>query len=135
MFLLPWLLAAGCSRPEAGSPARHLVLVTLDTLRADRLGMYGYERETSPQLDALAARGIRFDDAIAQAIATPPSHASILTGLNPPGHGLRELAGQTLASANLTLAELLRQAGFQTAAFVSAFPLRRALGLDQGFDV
>jgi arylsulfatase A-like enzyme len=117
-----------------GTPPRHLILLTLDTLRADRLGLYGNERELSPTLDALAARGVRFDDAIAQAIVTPPSHASILTGLNPPRHGLRLLAGQRLAEEQTTLAELLSAAGFRTAAFVSGKPLRPGSGLDQGFD-
>lgn len=127
------LLCGACG--ESAPPPRHLILVTLDTLRADRLGTYGYARELTPHLDALAARGIRFDDAISQAISTPPSHASIFTGLNPPQHGLRKLSGQRLADENVTLAERLREAGFQTAAFVGGLPLRRALGLDQGFEV
>ncbi|MBW1686087.1 MAG: sulfatase [Deltaproteobacteria bacterium] len=112
-----------------------MVLVTLDTLRADRLGCYGYERPTSPNLDALAKRGVRFSDAVAQAISTPPSHASILTGLNPPAHGLRRLWGQSLAQQNLTLAEILRDRGFVRAAFVSGRPLDRRSGLDQGFSI
>jgi arylsulfatase A-like enzyme len=92
------------SQGEARAVPQHLILVTLDTLRADRIGAYGYARETSPTLDALAARGVRFDDAFAQAISTPPSHASILTGLNPTTHGLRDLHGQRLSDANETLA-------------------------------
>jgi len=121
---------AGCERPP-----QHLVLVSLDTLRADRLSAYGLERETSPTLDALAKRGVRFDDAISQAIVTPPSHASILTGKNPPGHGLRRLAGEALAPEQTTLAEILRARGFDTAAFTSAIPLAANRGLDQGFEV
>ena len=117
-----------------GTPdPQHLVLVTLDTLRADRLGAYGHDVPTSPHFDQLACRGVRFEQAIAQSIATPPSHASILTGMNPPKHGLRRLSGQALAPENVTLAEWLEQRGFQTAAFVSALPLRRDLGLHQGF--
>ncbi len=122
-----------CSEPAGPRP--NLVLITLDTLRADRLGVYGYERETSPVLDSIARRGVRFDDAIAQATTTPPSHASILTGLNPARHGLRKLYGQRLPDANETLAEILRAEGYSTAAFVSAVPLRHLVGLDQGFDV
>ncbi len=122
-----------CSEPAGPRP--NLVLITLDTLRADRLGAYGYERETSPVLDSIARRGVRFDDAIAQATTTPPSHASILTGLNPARHGLRKLYGQRLPDANETLAEILRAEGYSTAAFVSAVPLRHLVGLDQGFDV
>jgi arylsulfatase A-like enzyme len=123
------------SQGEARAVPQHLILVTLDTLRADRIGAYGYARETSPTLDSLAARGVRFDDAFAQAISTPPSHASILTGLNPTTHGLRDLHGQRLSDANETLAEILLAEGFRTAAFVSAVPLRRDQGLDQGFEL
>lgn len=126
------LLLLGCGRAD---PPRHLVLVTLDTLRADRLGAYGYGRETSPNFDALALRGVRFDEAITQAVLTPPSHASILTGLNPPAHGLHRLSGEVLAPENRTLAEILAAAGFTTAAFVSARPLRAAQGLAQGFQI
>ena len=118
-----------CSDPVAPN----LVLITLDTLRADRLGSYGYDRDTTPTLDAIAARGVRFEDAITQATTTTPSHASILTGLNPARHGLRRLY-QRLASSNHTLAEILKGEGYSTAAFVSAVPLRRKVGLDQGFD-
>jgi len=124
---------AACS-DLPGEPPRHLVLITLDTLRSDRLGSYGYRADTSPNLDALAERGVRFDDAVAQSIATPPSHASILTGLTPPSHGLRRLTRQRLSRENDTLAEILKDAGFITAAFVSGLPLRQATGLDQGFD-
>ena len=136
--LLPFALAAAiaplaCS--EEVRPPPNLVLITLDTLRADRLGAYGYERDTSPVLDSLARAGVRFEDAIAQATTTPASHASILTGLNPPRHGLRKLYGQQLAEANETLAEILQARSYGTAAFVSALPLRHSVGLDQGFDV
>jgi arylsulfatase A-like enzyme len=128
-----WVPAIACA-PEHPSPL-HVVLITLDTLRADRLGSYGYERATSPNLDALAKRGVRFSDAVAQAVSTPPSHASILTGLIPPAHGLRKLWGQALAQQNLTLAEILRERGFVSAAFVSGRPLQRESGLDQGFTI
>jgi arylsulfatase len=128
------LLVQLACNPEAKRPP-NLVLITLDTLRADRLGSYGYGENTSPTLDAIAARGVRFVDAIAQATTTPPSHASILTGLTPPRHGLRKLYGQRLPDANETLAEILQAEGYATAAFVSAVPLRHFVGLDQGFDV
>jgi len=123
-------LALGCERPP-----QHLVLVTLDTARADHLSAYGHPVATSPALAALARRGVRFDDAIAQAVTTPPSHASILTGKNPPRHGLRELSNEALAASEVTLAERLREQGFTTAAFVGAIPLLANRGLDQGFDV
>jgi arylsulfatase A-like enzyme len=122
--------ALGCEKPP-----QHLVLVTLDTARADRLSAYGHRTPTSPALAALAARGVRFDDAITQAVVTPPSHASILTGKNPPRHGLRDLSREALAAGEVTLAERLREQGFATAAFVGAIPLLANRGLDQGFDV
>jgi len=126
--LIALAVGAGCEKPP-----RHLVLVTLDTLRADHLSAYGHDRPTSPALSALAERGVRFDDAIAQSVATPPSHASILTGKNPPRHGLRKLSGEALAPEQTTLAEVLSAHGFTTAAFVGAIPLLRSRGLDQGF--
>jgi arylsulfatase A-like enzyme len=116
-------------------PPQHLVLITIDTLRRDRVSTYGYHRKTTPNLDRLAERGVRADDAIAQSTMTPPSHASMLTGLRPPSHGLRRIFGQRLRADNVTLAEILSQAGFHTAAFVSGLTLRRSVGLDQGFDV
>ncbi len=131
-FVCLLALATGCARDV---PPRHLVLVTIDTLRADRVGAYGHGRNITPHLDRLAARGVRFDDAIVQAIATSPSHASILTGLDPPGHGLRSIWGGRLAEEQETLAENLRAHGFATAAFVSGVPLNRGTSLDQGFDV
>jgi arylsulfatase A-like enzyme len=123
-------LVTGCEKAP-----QHLVLVTLDTARADRLSAYGHRVPTSPTLAALAQRGVRFDDAISQAIVTPPSHASILTGKNPPRHGLRELSSESLAPSEQTLAETLRDAGFHTAAFVGAIPLLANRGLHQGFEV
>jgi arylsulfatase A-like enzyme len=128
LALVALAFGAGCERAP-----RHLVLVTFDTTRADHLSAYGHDRPTSPALAALAERGVRFDDAIAQSIATPPSHASILTGKNPPRHGLRELWGEALARQQTTLAEVLSAHGFVTAAFVGAVPLVRNRGLDQGF--
>lgn len=113
-----------------------MLLITLDTTRADHLGSYGYELDTSPHLDRLAADGALFEQAISQAAVTPVSHASILTGLNPYRHGLRVMHGRQanrLAGEQQTLAEVLRQAGYDTAAFVSAFPVSERFGLHQGF--
>lgn len=134
------MAASGCSgqqspAPSAGStraPARHLILVTIDTLRADRLGAYGYPRARTPRIDALAARGVRFDHAFATAPITLPSHASLLTGRYPPGHGSRH-NGMRIADNTLTLAAVLQHAGFTTGGFVAAFPLDRRFGLDKGF--
>ena len=125
----------GCGEESPRPTPQHLILVTIDTLRRDFLGAYGFDSAISPNLDQLAERGLRFDDALSQAVWTTPSHASILTGLNPQRHGLRRLHGEALASENVTLAESLRDAGFVTAAFVSGVPLRRAAGLAQGFSI
>ncbi|MFQ5491460.1 MAG: sulfatase [Phycisphaerae bacterium] len=114
-----------------------MLLITLDTTRADRLGCYGYGGGTSPNLDRLAAAGVVFERAMAQAAVTPVSHASILTGLNPYRHGLRVMHGlarNRLGDGQVTLAEVLEGAGYATAGFVSAFPASRRFGLGQGFE-
>lgn len=136
------LAVASCKRSEQSEPAPtnrlNVLLITLDTTRADRLGCYGYEKTTSANLDRLAAEGTLFTQAIAQAAVTPVSHASIMTGLNPYSHGLRVLHGLTesrLADSQVTLAEVLKNAGYSTAAFVSAFPVSERFGLNQGFDI
>jgi choline-sulfatase len=137
--LLPVLvLVAGCGRDRAVpiSPARPNVLfVTIDTLRADHLGCYGHAAAATPTLDALAARGVRFTTAVAHVPLTGPSHASILTGRTPLGHGFRDNGGYVLLPHAKTAAEDFREAGFRTAAFVSGFPLDRRFGFDRGFDI
>ena len=111
-----------------------MLLVTIDTLRADALGSYGGPAAT-PNLDRLAAAGARFEFAHAHAVVTLPSHASILTGLYPFEHGIHDNAGYRLPEDSLTLAAMLRAEGFATGAFVGAFPLDSRFGLDNGFDV
>jgi arylsulfatase A-like enzyme/cytochrome c-type biogenesis protein CcmH/NrfG len=137
------MLTAACSRtateppPDAARPAtspRTIVLVTIDTLRADHLGAYGYAAAHTPAIDALAVRGVRFDRAYATAPITLTSHASLLTGLAPPKHGARH-NGMRLRADVPTLAERLKSQGWSTAAFVAAFPLERRFGLSRGFDV
>lgn len=133
------LVLAGCGGPREPARAvpplpRHLVLVTVDTLRPDRVGAYGYAAARTPALDAVARSGVRFDRAFATAPITLTSHASLLTGLYPPGHGARH-NGMRLAAGTPTLAAHLRRHGFATGAFVAAFPLDRRFGLDAGFDV
>ncbi|HTF90097.1 MAG TPA: sulfatase-like hydrolase/transferase [Planctomycetota bacterium] len=122
-------MAPGCAR------GFNVLLVTLDTTRADRLGCYGARNARTPNIDALAARGTSFGQAITCVPLTTPSHASILTGLYPPSHGVRNNGEAPLGSERLTLAEILRDHGYQTAAFVSSFVLDRRFGLDQGFAV
>jgi arylsulfatase A-like enzyme/tetratricopeptide (TPR) repeat protein len=113
---------------------RSLLLVTIDTLRADHVGAYGYSRAATPTLDSLARRGARFADVTTAAPLTGPSHATILTGLAPPRHGVRENVTFLLDSRHLTLATRLKRAGYRTAAFVAAYPVAAAFGFGQGFD-
>lgn len=130
-----WLTSRGQwqSRSAARTP-RDLLLVTLDTTRADRLGCYGHARARTPRLDRLAAEGVRFAQATSAAPITLPAHASIFTGLNPPTHGVRNNGNFYLADRFETLATLLRGRGFVTAAFVSTFVLDRRYGLARGFE-
>ena len=112
---------------------RHIVLISIDTCRADHLGCYGYSRKTSPNIDALAADGVLFNHAVAPVPITLPSHSSMLTGTIPPYHGVRDNSSYRLAGSNLTLAEILRENGFVTGAIVGAFVLDSQFGLNQGF--
>src|SRR5262245_31521918 len=113
---------------------QNVLLITIDTLRADALGSYG-GRAATPALDRLAEQGVRFDFAHAHAVVTLPSHASILTGQYPFQHGIRDNSGYQLAANARTAATLLKRAGYATAAFVAAFPVHSRFGLNQGFDV
>jgi choline-sulfatase len=125
----------GCTRAPGEAPhARNLLLITIDTLRADHIGAYGYARAQTPVLDSLARSGVLFERAYAAAPITLPSHATILTGRYPPGHGSRD-NGIRVTDGVPTLATELKSQGFKTAAFVAAFPLDHQFGLDRGFDV
>ena len=116
--------------PIAG---QNVLLITIDTLRADALGCYGGPAAT-PALDRLAADGVRFDFAHAHAVVTLTSHASILTGTYPFQHGVRDNSGYRLPAKARTAATRLKGAGYETAAFVGAFPVHSRFGLNQGFD-
>jgi arylsulfatase A-like enzyme/predicted Zn-dependent protease len=120
--------------PLATSPGLSVLLVTLDTTRADRLGCYGYAPARTRHLDRLATEGTRFETVIAPAPITLPSHSSILTGLYPFEHGVRNNGNFYLADRFETLATRLKARGYRTAAFVSSFILDRRYGLDRGFD-
>ena len=124
-------LLLGCAAPQSGSP-RNLILISIDTLRPDMLGTYGYGRDTSPHLDALARRGVVFEAAYATAPWTLPSHASLLTGRYPSRLGMVWLDRKLPARVG-TLATLLSEAGFRTAAFVNSVFLGSRHGLDRGF--
>jgi len=113
----------------------NVLLITLDTTRVDRLGCYGYADAVTPALDALAAGGVVFDQAFSNVPMTLPSHATVLTGLLPPEHGVRVNGEQKYDLPAATLAELLRAKGYQTGAFIAAVVLDSANGLDRGFDV
>src|SRR5471032_3140898 len=120
--------------PPAG-PARNIILITVDTTRADALGYAGNTRVSTPFLDALAGRGIVFTNAHAHNVLTLPSHTNILTGLYPYQHGVRENSGFRLNPKFATAATLLKAKGYATGAFVAAFPLDSRYGLNRGFDV
>lgn len=131
------LSIVSCSRESGeGVPVRpNLVLVTLDTVRADHLGAYGHAAAETPWLDRLAGEGVRFEQASAQVPLTLPSHATILSGLLPPHHGLRNNGIGTFPGEPATLATLLSGDGYRTGAFVGAFVLDRRFGLGRGFEV
>jgi arylsulfatase A-like enzyme/Tfp pilus assembly protein PilF len=111
---------------------RNLVIITIDTLRADRVGAYGYKAAHTPTLDRLAREGVLFTHAYAAAPITLTSHASLMTGLYPAGHGARH-NGMRLDPKTPTLADTLSKAGFATGAFIAAYPLDRRFGLIKGF--
>jgi choline-sulfatase len=141
VVLLLGALAAGGGCRNAGDPAappravpRHLVLVTVDTLRADRLGAYGNTAIPTPHFDRLAREGVRAADASTHVPITRPAHASLFTGRYPPEHGVRDNISLPLAREVPTLTEALKASGFATAAFVSSFVLDSNSGLSRGFD-
>ncbi len=125
------------SRPDAPPPAARpsIVLFTLDTTRADHLGSYGCAAAKTPRLDALAKSAVRFERARTTCPITLPAHSSMMTGLEPFRHGVRDNAGFRLDEVHATLAELLRAAGYETAGFVASTVLGRGSGIAQGFDV
>jgi arylsulfatase A-like enzyme/Flp pilus assembly protein TadD len=112
----------------------NLLLITLDTVRADRLGVYGYQRAATPALDRLAREGVRFSDATTQSPLTGPAHTAILTGGYPGRYGVRDNATTPVPEQAATLAEVLKAAGYRTGGFIGAFVLGREYGFAQGFD-
>lgn len=136
------LFVAACSpAPErttgtgAGSPRPPVILISIDTLRSDRLPAYGYEGVETPAIDRLAADGVLFERAFTHVNVTLPSHASLFTGLLPPEHGVRDNAGYRLSEGIPTLAAELGRQGYATGGFVSSYVLRSWTGIDRGFDV
>ena len=141
------IVAAGAAayvalRPGSGGLARqtkgrdfNVVLVTLDTVRADALGCYGRRDVETPTIDAFAASGVRFDNCYAQAPLTLASHTTLLTGTQPLFHGVRDNGAFVVSPKMITLAELFRDKGYATGAFIGAYVLDSQWGLDQGFDL
>ncbi|HSC28773.1 MAG TPA: sulfatase-like hydrolase/transferase [Vicinamibacterales bacterium] len=137
MILLLLATAAACTSASPPVPPftpPHVLLITIDTLRADRVASEGPFAELTPNLRALAARGVRFTDATAHAPLTFPSHVSIHTGLLPSEHGARDNGSYVLEDSARTMAERLRDRGYTTGAFVASFVLSRSFGLAQGFE-
>ncbi len=132
-------IPAGLEReaPRAGKEdgeATNVLLITVDTLRRDHMGCYGDTLTRTPEIDLLAREGVLFGNCVVQAPITLPSHSSILTGTYPLYHGVRDNGFYRLDSGARTIAEKLKEHGYVTGAFVSAFPLDSDFGLDQGFD-
>jgi len=121
---------------ELGDSSRpwNLLLITLDTTRRDRLGCYGYDLPVTPHLDSLARAGVRFERAITPVPVTLPAHATILTGLNPNEHGVRNNGTFVLDSSQVSIAEVLAKHGYATGATAGAFPVAARFGLNQGFE-
>ena len=145
LILTGTLLLAGCQTQQQSAqrpadkiaPLRPLnvVVVTVDTLRPDHLGCYGYRDIETPTLDGLAKRGVLFENAVAQTPLTPPSHASIFTGQNPNTHKVRNTGGFVLPSSSHPLARILQEQGWDTAAFIGSAVLKKLFGFNNGFAI
>ncbi|MDQ2980124.1 MAG: sulfatase, partial [Acidobacteriota bacterium] len=132
--LASWGVAAGCSRRPEVFPRAPVVLISIDTLRADHLPAYGYRGLETPNLDRLAADALVFENALAHVPLTLPSHVSLFTGLLPFANGVRDNQGYVLSKAHTTLATYLRGKGYATGAAISAFALSHVTGVSEGFD-
>src|SRR3982751_3626381 len=121
--------------PGGGARDRlNLVIVTLDTTRADRIGAYGSHEVETPAIDRLATEGVLFEQAVSAGPVTLPAHSSLFTGRFPPEHGVRDNGGFFLGADQLTLAEVLKSRGYRTGGFVAAYVLAGKWGINQGFD-
>jgi tetratricopeptide (TPR) repeat protein len=129
------IASVACARATGPFPEAPVVLVSIDTLRSDRVGCYGYPKAATRALDALAREGVLFEDAFSHCPLTLPAHASLLTGLLPPTHGVRDDLGFTLDAKRRTLARRFRDAGYATGGAVSAHVLRRSSGIAEGFSL
>lgn len=137
LIIIFWLYPFSFRRfpfPLSSKVKYNFILITVDTLRADRLHCYGFEGIETPVIDELAKKGIKFDHCVAQTPLTLPSHTTILTGTLPLFHGVRDNGGFVVPQELTTIAEIFNDAGYVTAAFVGAYVLDSRWGLDQGFD-
>lgn len=131
------LALGGCDRDEP-SPRWNLILISFDTLRADHLSAYGYARQTSPNIDRLAAGGVLFEQAFSQSPKTATSHMTIMTGMYPPAHGVKNLNQphpKSLPEGIPTLAEILQQAGYHNEAYAGTGNVKADLGFGRGFAI
>jgi len=137
-LLLLSVVAIGISwfvfRTKSSGRIRNILLISIDTCRADYLSCYGYLRKTTPNIDAIAAEGILFKNVVSPIPLTLPAHSSMLTGTIPPYHAIHDNLGYDLADSNVTLAEILKDNGFVTGAVIATFVLDSRFGLDHGFD-
>ena len=127
-------LAAGSARLGAQEPRPNVIFITIDTLRADHLGCYGYKQVQTPNIDALAQSSARFTRAFTPVPITLPSHTAIFTGSFPMATGMHDFSGNRLPASAVTLAKVLRDHGYSTAAFIGSAVLDSRFGLNQGFD-
>ncbi len=134
LLILTALTALQAAAQTPAKPAPNVVLITIDTLRADHVGCYGYKQIKTPNIDGLAADGARFERAFAVVPVTLPSHTSMLTGTYPMLSGMHDFSGNKLSPLQPTLASVLKQAGYQTGAVIAAAVLDSRFGLNQGFD-
>ncbi len=134
ILILTALSALHAAAQTPAKPPLNVVLITIDTLRADHVGCYGYKQIKTPNIDGLAADGVRFERAFAVVPVTLPSHSSMLTGTYPMLSGMHDFSGNKLSPLQPTLAAVLKQAGYQTGAVIASAVLDSRFGLNQGFD-
>lgn len=133
-FILVFIQTAVAANPKTAKASPSVILITIDTVRADHVGCYGAKNIQTPTLDSLAHDGVVFERAISQVPLTWPSHAVILTGLRPFQNGVQDFTGQPLNARFRSVAQAFKEHGYATGAVVSAFVLDRSWGLARGFD-
>jgi arylsulfatase A-like enzyme/Flp pilus assembly protein TadD len=132
--LMPGHWSCRDDRSSKKDKIRHVILISIDTCRADHLSCYGYEKQTTPNIDEVARQGVLFEQAVTPVPLTLPAHTSMLSGTVPAYHGVHDNMEYQVSPANEMLAEILKPQGYRTAAFVSSFVLDAQFGMDHGFD-